>query len=207
MKMLCGQSNALWHYAAGKWPNKVGLLFGPSYYKKTPVRPWMPYVLDNDAFTLRDNWDEAAWLAMLQWAKMQGHKTDWILVPDAVGNKDKTLARWEKYAPIAAECKRPLAFAVQDGMTPNDVPNNANVVFVGGSTEFKWRTVETWAAHFPRVHVGRVNNIDRVWQCDDLGIESVDGTGWFKDPTRKDKLPALECWLAGVRNNKQIKLI
>jgi hypothetical protein len=107
--------------------------------------------------------------------------------------------------PIAAELKRNLAFAVQDGMTPDDVPDGARIVFVGGSDAFKWRTVETWAAHFPRVHVGRVNNIDRVWQCDDLGIESVDGTGWFKDPTREDKLPALECWLAGIRNNKQME--
>ena len=207
MKMLCGQSNPLWHYAAGRHPGKVGLLVGPSYFKKQTIRPWLPYVLDNDAFTLRENWDEAAWLRMLQWAKMQAHKADWVLVPDVVGDREGTLARWDQYAPTAAECKRPLAFAVQDGMTPDDVPNDARVVFVGGSTEFKWRTVEMWATHFPRVHVGRVNNIDRVWQCEDLGIESVDGTGWFKDPTREDKLPALESWLAGIRNNKQIKLL
>ncbi|MEY4300035.1 MAG: hypothetical protein RIR25_1271 [Verrucomicrobiota bacterium] len=207
MLMLCGQSNALWHYAAGKWPNKVGLLLGPSYYKKTPVRPWMPYVLDNDAFTLRENWNEAKWREMLAWARLQSHKPEWVLVPDVVGSKEGTLERWDRYEKEVRACGWPLAFAVQDGMMTEDVPASADVVFIGGTDSFKWRTVETWVVSFPRVHVGRVNNIDRVWQCDDLGVESVDGTGWFRDPTREDKLPALECWLAGIRNNKQIQLL
>jgi len=207
MLMLCGQSNALWHYAAGKWPNKVGLLLGPSYYKKTPVRPWMPYVLDNDAFTLRENWSEVKWREMLGWARLQSHKPAWVLVPDVVGSKDGTLERWSRYEKEASACGWPLAFAVQDGMTTDDVPASADVVFIGGTDSFKWRTVEKWVVSFPRVHVGRVNSIERVWQCDDLGVESVDGTGWFRDPTREDKLPALECWLAGIRNNKQIKLL
>lgn len=28
--------------------------------------------------------------------------------------------------------------------------------------------------------------------CLRLGCESVDGTGWFRDPSRKDKLPFIE---------------
>ena len=206
MKMLCGQSNPLWHYAAGRWPGKVGLLLGPKHFKRTSLRPWLPYVLDNDAFTLRDKWDKRAWFSMLEWAKLQKQKPEWVLVPDAVGSRGETLSRWKEYSPYALKFGWPLAFAVQDGMTPDDVPLEADVVFVGGTTEFKWRTVETWAENFNRVHVGRVNSIERLWQCEDLRCESVDGTGWFRDPTREDKLPALIEWLNGSRRAEQMEL-
>ena len=34
----------------------------------------------------------------------------------------------------------PLAFVAQDGMTPEDIPQDAGVVFIGGSTSCKLRT-------------------------------------------------------------------
>lgn len=205
MRMLAGQSNPTWHYAAGRWPDKVGLLLGPSYFKKQALRPWLPYALDNDAFTCwqqQKEWSEPAWLEMLQWARMTGYKPMWVIVPDVVANRQATLERWKRYAPIVDEIGWPKAFAVQDGMTPSDVPEAASVVFLGGTDQFKWRTVKIWASNFPRVHVGRVNNIEKVWLCEDLGVESVDGTGWFKDPSREDKLPALMDWFDNIRSAK-----
>jgi len=202
MMMLAGQSNPTWHYAAGKWPGKVGLLLGPSYFKKQALRPWLPYALDNDAYTAwqqKKDWSEPAWREMLQWARMTSYKPLWAIVPDVVANRQATLENWKRYAPRVDEIGWPKAFAVQDGMTPDDVPENAAIVFVGGSDSFKWRTVKTWASNFDRVHVGRVNNIEKVWLCQDLGVESVDGTGWFKDPSREDKLPALMGWLENLR--------
>ncbi len=79
----------------------------------------------------------------------------------------------------------PLAFAVQDGMTVEDVPGDADVIFVGGSTEWKWRTVAMWCAAFQRVHVGRVNTYRRLWECHDAGAESIDGTGWTRGDQRQ----------------------
>ena len=207
MMILCGQSNPAWHMMAGayKWnpecfdDKRVGLLLGPSYFKKQALRPWMPYALDNDAFTLREKWSEAEWIRMLEWAMLQREKPMWVLVPDVVADRQATLARWRLYAPTAAARRWPLAFAVQDGMTPKDVPPEAALIFVGGSTEWKWRTVEMWADKFPRVHVGRVNAIEKVWFCEDLGVESIDGTGWFRDPQREDKLPMLLEWMENRR--------
>lgn len=202
--MLAGQSNPLWHYAAGRWPEKVGLLLGPAYFAKQSIRPWMPYVLDNDAFSAWSNgteWNHAAWSAMLARARLNSHKPEWVLVPDVVADKAATLESWGRHSPEAAACGWPLAFAVQDGMIPNDVPAAASLVFVGGTTEWKWANLSTWVASFPRVHVGRVNNIEKVYHCEDIGVESVDGTGWFKDPTREDKLPALLDWFQGTRYN------
>lgn len=206
MMMLAGQSNPMWHYAAGRWPGKVGLLLGPSYFKKQSLRPWLPYALDNDAFTAwqqRKPWCEHAWIEMLNWARWTGTQPIWVLVPDVVADRNATLARWERYAPAVDALNWTKAFAVQDGMTPKDVPSGAEVVFVGGTDAFKWRTVRQWVGEFPRVHVGRVNTIDRVWLCDDLGVESVDGTGWFRDPSREDKLPALLGWMENKRITTQ----
>jgi hypothetical protein len=92
-------------------------------------------------------------------------------------------------------------------MAPADVPRDADVVFVGGTTAWKWQSVPTWCVEFPRVHVGRVNTIERVWLCDDLGAESADGTGWMKNPSRPDQIEALQEWLAGERRAQQLELV
>jgi hypothetical protein len=65
-------------------------------------------------------------------------------------------------------------------MSAADVPHGASVVFVGGSTAWKWRTVSNWCRDFPRVHVGRANTYKRLWQCHEVGAESCDGTGWMR---------------------------
>lgn len=75
MMLMCGQSNQLWHWAAGRYPGRVGMILGPSYFKKQAIRFWMPYALDNDAYGAWANkkpWNEKAWREMLQLAKMSG---------------------------------------------------------------------------------------------------------------------------------------
>jgi hypothetical protein len=165
-------------YLAGRFTGKIGHLYSPG----AQVGPleFIPYGLDNGAFGHDDDWDENAWMHLLDWAQISGQKPLWDLIPDRVGDKAATLERWEKFAPVARLFGWPLAFAVQDGMTPKDVPKSAAVVFVGGSTDWKWRTVGMWCGYFPRVHVGRVNSYRRLWECHDAGAESVDGTGWMR---------------------------
>lgn len=203
MILLCGQSNRVWHWAAGKWPGSVGLLLGPSYYSKTPIDPWMPFALDNDAFASwqhKKPWSFDAWFNMLEKVRLlYPRRPQWVLVPDVVGNREQTIANWETYATTAMILKSPLAFAVQDGMTPDDVPNNAAVVFVGGTDGWKFRNLTMWTTHFPRVHCGRVNSPEMFLRCEELGCESIDGTGWFRDPSRADKLPAVLRFLEGWR--------
>ncbi len=209
--MPSNHSGAEVHYLAGRFPGKVGWLIGPSAIRKTKLRHWIPYACDNDAFSSWSSnreWNEAEWIAMLDWTRMCEFKPMWALIPDVVADKKRTLENWEKYYPVAVSYRYKLAFAVQDGMTPDDVPINADVVFVGGSTEWKWKTVSTWTQNFKRVHVGRVNSIDRLWLCEDLGVESVDGTGWFRDPSNSSKFPAVLDWMERRRRNEnQIKLL
>lgn len=208
--LIMGQSNRIWHYWAGKYPGSVGVLIGPSYGKKVPIDKWMPLVLDNDAFTCwRDNkpWNLDAWLAMLQWVGMTLTKPLWAAVPDVVANREATIENWPKYAPIVKDHGWNAAFCVQDGMTPDDVPSDADVIFVGGSDSWKFPNLSIWTRHFPRVHCARVNSPRMIERCEELGCESVDGTGWFRDPSRKDKLPAIERFIEGYRREQETKLL
>lgn len=192
--------NAKWpvHFWQGLYGG-LGHLYSPNN-TKGPY-PHLPYALDNGAFpawTKGLPFDTAAWLEMIQWATEQPIQPEWILIPDVVTNKTKTIESWHHYVPILRayyDSDMPLAFAVQDGMRPEDVPADTEVVFVGGSSDFKWSTLKTWCSEFPRVHVGRVNSYKGLCACAEAGAESCDGTGWFRGD--KEQLAGLQKFLRG----------
>ena len=69
MVMPSNHSSALIHYLAGKHPNRIGWLIGPTGLAKTKLRDWMPFACDNDAFSAWANekeWDYLAWIGMLK---------------------------------------------------------------------------------------------------------------------------------------------
>lgn len=196
------------HYWAGAFRGRIGWLVGPTGLPKTKLRPWMPFALDNDAFSAwseEKEWDEAAWVAMMDSVRYSGFKPLWTLVPDVVADRVKTLQKWDLHAPTAAKYGWPLAFAVQDGMTPDDVPDEAEVIFVGGGTRWKWRFLPMWMKMGRRVHVGRVNELQKLIICENLGVESVDGTGWFRGTDGGRQAQGLQRWIEGIEND-QIEL-
>ena len=142
------------------------------------------YALDNGAFSCFKNnqlFCNHTFLNFLdKWVVKNKTKPQWIVVPDVVGDKEKTITsffHWENKLKVYGF---PLAFAVQDGMTKKDIPNNISIIFIGGSTEWKVKTIPYWTAHFPRVHVARVNGWTRLLNSYLAGAESVDGTGFFR---------------------------
>lgn len=194
----------MWHYWAGRKPGSVGVLISPSYASKVPLDPWMPVAVDNGAFiahTKQVEWEPEPWLLLLQSLVTRGIDPLWVVVPDVVGDREGTLELWGKWEP-KIPARFPRAFCVQDGMTPSDVPSRADVVFVGGSDAFKLPTLSMWCDAFPRVHCARVNRPSVIERCEELGCESVDGTGWFRDPSRKDKAPAINKFLEGFRETQ-----
>lgn len=207
MMLIMGQSNRIWHYWAGRYPGSVGVLIGPSYGKKVPIDPWMPFVLDNDAYTAwrdRKPWDEAAWRGMLDWVKTTGLIPRWAAVPDVVADREATIKNWGRYSCVIKSLGWHTAFCVQDRMTITDVPSDADVVFVGGTNKWKFPNLEMWTANFPRVHCARVNPAHRLEVCERFGCESVDGTGWFREPSRRDKLPAIRRFIEGGRSGHML---
>lgn len=195
MMLLCGQSNGEWHRWSATAPNRVGVLVSPQYHRKLKMRRYMPYALDNGAwiaFRKKEPYPINQWREMLLWARRTEIKPIWCLVPDVVENKELTIENWHRYYPEAAKYGWNIAFAAQDGMTPDDVPKEADVIFIGGSDNFKYRHLPDFCSQFPRVHVGRVNSVRALQICKRLGCESADGTGWFRDTRR---LSELEAWL------------
>lgn len=175
-------SKATVHYWAGCYKGALGHLYSPGS-QRGPYSH-LPYALDNGRFSCWSRgveWDESAYIALLEWAFMagrEGQRPTWALVPDVVADREGTLREWDRWVPVVKSFGYKLAFAVQDGMLAADVPTEADVVFVGGSTAWKWLQAPYWCQHFPRVHIGRVNSYHRLVFAERCGAESVDGTGW-----------------------------
>lgn len=184
----------------GRFPGRLAHL----HSVESPREPKndIPWALDNGVFGAWQGgkeWNEEPFYRYLDAFSMW--KPMWAVVPDAVGDRETTLERWGTHAPTVAAYGVPLAFAVQDGMTPDDVPSNADVVFVGGTTSWKWRNLKTWTDNFPRVHVGRVNTYRLLWMAHNAGAESCDGTGWFRGDAKQ--LAGLVRYLEESTNNHQ----
>lgn len=194
----------LWHTMARE-TGRIGHLYSPG--AQNGPWPWLPYALDNGAFSLwsqetndfdEDRWRRSAideWRRMLFWATSSVQKPRWAIVPDRPGSWEQTLVKWRTYAQELVDCGIPLAVAVQDGAEPSHisklVPAPA-VVAVGGSTEWKWRTAELWLRSFPRVHLLRCNSPEKLYWLEERNCESCDGTGWNRGDVYQTR--GLEEW-------------
>lgn len=174
------------YYWQGKYGG-LGWLMNP--VTGATCNPWkpMPWAIDNGAFTSYTKkvpWPEEKFYVgvekLVRKAQDYQHYPLWVVVPDVVADREATLDMWRVHAPRLRKMSLQLAFAAQDGMTPCDVPSDADVVFLGGTDSFKQAAIYPWCQHFDRVHVGRVNTYTMLRKCADAGAESVDGTGFFK---------------------------
>lgn len=188
MVMVANQEGTEVGYLAGRYPGGIGQLYSPG--RSFSPKDFLPYALDNGAFscwTRGIGWDEEAWKRHLLLAHGRPKPLSplWAVVPDVVANRAATLERWGRYAAIVRSYGYRPAFAVQDGMTFEDVPSSDAVVFLGGTDAFKDAAIAPWCARFPgRVHVARVNEASRLWASYNAGAVSVDGTGWFRNNAR-----------------------
>lgn len=168
------------------FPNRWGLLMSPDGKRNPGSLPW---AIDNgmfgawkstgfseDPYEIREAWDGLAFLDMLAWAA-KFEKPRFVVVPDCPGNGVETIKMFSEWREQLGEFQ--LAMAVQDGMIPSDVPPDV-VCFIGGTTDWKWQNLDWFAAECPRVHVARVNTGPQMWKCHRAGVESVDGSGWFR---------------------------
>ncbi len=210
MLVMPANSTGWFFHCLARETGRLGHLYSPGGHR-VPV-PWFPYALDNGAFSCwdmttnsfnHDKWDGvegkdgmmSKWQKLLTWAQFQDQKAMWAIVPDVIGDGNATLARWEEYAPIVKESQIPLAIAVQDGMTVQCVRRleiQPEVIAIGGTTEWKWGTVEKWVKAFPRVHVLRCNMPTKLQELEAMGVESCDGTGWNRGD--RNKTLGLEKW-------------
>jgi len=187
-------------YFAGKYLGRIGHLHNVD--KLMQPRPNVPWALDNGVFGAHQKGSTWSEEPLYQYLDAYGQLApEWVVVPDWVGDRDETLRRWDKHYNALSSFGVPLAFAAQDGMTPADVPTEASILFVGGTTSWKWRNLRMWTEAFPRVHVGRVNTYRLLWMAHDAGAESCDGTGWFRGDRKQ--LAGLDQYLQESTNGKK----
>jgi len=114
------------------------------------------------------------------------------VVPDLPRNAKATLEEWWVWEDEMRQLGIPLAFAVQDRIKPEQVRPSADWLFVGGTDEWCYPGLREITSMGKQVHVGRVNTIRRVQQCDEAGVASVDGNGWFTGDRYQMLLPYIQ---------------
>ena len=148
----------------------------------------VPYAIDNGRFvacTKHKAWNMEDFYGLLDKAVAAINKPLFVTVPDVVGSASQTLDEWDRWTTTGRfmDYGFPLACVAQDGMEPDDIPNEADVVFIGGSPLWKKANLWKYCQAFERVHVGGINSVSGLWHCHNSGAMSIDGTGW----TRGDK--------------------
>ena len=141
----------------------------------------IPYGLDNGAYSL---------FQPVKWARMASDSSNdplckWIVLPDVVGDAEKTTELFWEYYDAGHQNK--LAYVIQNGITDDmmmDIWPKINCVFVGGDDAFKdgedaWRLCQLAAQKDKAVHVGRVNGPARLARWFDYA-DSIDGSGLSK---------------------------
>ena len=103
----------------------------------------------------------------------------------------------------------PAAFVAQDGWQESTTPwDEFDVLFVGGSTAFKFRAgrhaVAAALKRNKRTHMGRVNSLERLRASKSIGCHSADGTYLKFGPDVN--LPKLLHWLRQLEHQHELSL-
>ena len=179
---------------------EVGQLLTPltKYTLREPTRQW---AIDNGAFS---SFNEKAFLSLLQ--REEHHKANCLFVtaPDVVGSARRTLELFERWK--ARLHGWSIALACQDGQEDLPLPwDDIGAVFIGGSTNWK---LSDRAAHCIKaaqalgkwVHVGRVNDPARFAYFEELGADSIDGSGLARYTHMREAI-AKRDWQADLLSN------
>lgn len=138
------------------------------------------FSVDNGGFS---GFNRAAFESLLDREKAHQKLCRWVACPDVVASARRTLECFEAWADRLMDDGWPLALVAQDGIENLDIPwARISAIFIGGSTEWK---MSKHAADVVRagkicnkwVHAGRVNTPGRFEYFEQLGADSIDGTG------------------------------
>lgn len=161
----------------------VGLIDQPNTGYTPTIVSASAWIADNGVFGAdgTSKFSEPKWLTFLAEREHLASRCVFAVVPDVVSDHHATLDQWDHYADmVTAHGFRP-AFACQDGCTPDEIPDDAAAVFIGGSTHWKLSRHARACVDFANsdgrwTHMGRVNTRKRVLLAASWGCDSVDGT-------------------------------
>ena len=161
----------------------IGYIDTPAQGNARPAG--VAWCLDNGAYS--DNFDEAKWWATVVNNAPYAASCAFAVAPDVVGDAEATLVRSRPWLAEIRGLGYPVAYVAQNGFADHFVPwDDFDVLFIGGTTEWKLGPHAIEAAHQAklrgkRVHVGRVNSEKRFRFAaapypHGLGADSADGT-------------------------------
>lgn len=153
-------------------------------------------IADNGCFS--NKWDDRHWTA---WLIQLPRTIRFAVAPDVFDPTgapchEPTVERWRHWAPRIRRHGFTPAFVCQVGATVDTLPTDADVLFLGGTTEWKlgpeaWRITASRGDRW--VHMGRVNSKKRFDTARAMGCDSCDGTFLVFGPDTN--LERLRVWL------------
>jgi hypothetical protein len=156
---------------------EVGQLLTPltRYTLRDPSRPW---AIDNGGFS---GLEIDAFLSLLKREEHHRERCLFVTAPDIVGSARRTLEVFERWKDRLTGWR--LALVCQDGQESLPLPwDDIAAVFIGGTTNWKGsdhavHIVKAAKALDKWVHVGRVNGPARFQHFEEIGADSIDGSG------------------------------
>jgi len=140
--------------------------------------PDLPWAIDNGAYA---GFDQPAFHGLLERESHRREHCLFVAVPDVVGSARRTLEVFDHWAPRLEGWK--LALVCQDGQEHLPIPwGGIAAVFIGGGTNWKCSAAAVQIIQAAKllgkhVHVGRVNHPARWKHFENLGVDTVDGSG------------------------------
>jgi hypothetical protein len=179
----------LWEMYPGKLGAMISVRAGGGDGWSNVAVENVPYAIDNGRYAAcihQREWSRDSFLRLLEKASKAERSPLFITVPDVVGSAAQTLDEWEVWTADKSfnSFGFPLAFVAQDGISVDDIPDAADVVFIGGTPSWKKKMIWPVCQRFQDVHVGGINTVHGLWLCENCGAESCDGTGWLRGPER-----------------------
>lgn len=169
------------------------------------ITPGAVWALDNGCFS--DQWSPEKWLDTLD-RHVNVPGCLFAVAPDVVGDADATHDLWRRWWSAPMRRGYRTAYVAQDGI--RFLPSGPQVLFIGGSTEWKLSRHARRVVGLARslgwwVHMGRVNSLRRLRYAAEIGCQSADGTYLAFGPDVN--LPRLLKWVDNVRSHTQLTLI
>jgi hypothetical protein len=187
MIYLSGHVGAMRH-------SRLGVMLTPD--NRHAVPDGAAFAIDNGCFTNPGRYSDERYLQYL--SRFPADRCLFATAPDVVGDHVATV---ERSLPMLRRIRAagfPAAFCAQDGWAEDTTPwGEFDVLFVGGSTGFKFRDgrLAVYAAkrRGKRAHMGRVNSGTRLAAAAAIGCDSADGNFLRFGPTVNT--PRLAAWL------------
>src|SRR5262245_21370781 len=160
------------------------------------------YCADNAAYNVR-RFSADAYLSLLKKLARCPVRPVFVTVPDQVGNHEATAYLFERWLKTLARERLldlPLAFVLQDGVTPEEIPcGQIEALFIGSSDDFKEDVLLTCdilpeaKARGMFLHMGRVNSRSRLRPALRSGCDSVNGSSLSMFP--RTWIPKFVRWI------------